>query len=93
LLFGIPLALIPNPLIPYYRMIPATLLDYFFLIVISVLIGLYFSYLIGIEKLTNKKLIQPRLKPRRGLIKHRRPSSRRRVTKRRTNRRKYRKRY
>ncbi|MEK6973200.1 MAG: hypothetical protein AABW72_04125, partial [archaeon] len=41
LLFGIPSALIPNSY--YYRMIPPTPSDYFFLITISVLLAIYIA--------------------------------------------------
>ncbi len=41
LLFGIPTALLSNPIIPYLRMIPATWLDYVFLFTTSVLAAVY----------------------------------------------------
>lgn len=44
LLFGIPTALIPNPIIPYVRMIPPTFLDYAFLLVVSGLLAFYLSF-------------------------------------------------
>ena len=43
LIFGIPTALISNPVIPYIRMMPATPLDYAFLIVTSLLAGIYLA--------------------------------------------------
>ncbi len=43
LVMGIPTALIPNPLIKYTRMIPATVLDYFFLVSTSALLGALIS--------------------------------------------------
>lgn len=44
LLFGTPTALIPNPIIQYVRMVPATLLDYAFLVIISGLLAFYLSF-------------------------------------------------
>ena len=41
LLFAIPTALLSNPLIPYVRMIPATPLDYIFLVATSILSAVY----------------------------------------------------
>lgn len=41
LLLGIPTALLPNPIIPYIRMTPATPLDYLFLLTTSLLAGAY----------------------------------------------------
>lgn len=43
-LFGTPTALIPNPIIRYARMVPATLLDYAFLVIISGLLAFYLSF-------------------------------------------------
>ena len=43
LLFGTPTALIPFPFLHYYRMVPATLLDYFFLAAVSLLLGAYLA--------------------------------------------------
>jgi len=43
LIMGTPTALISTPLIKYSRMIPATFLDYFFLITTSVLLGTLIS--------------------------------------------------
>lgn len=42
LLFGIPTALLSNPIIPYIRMIPAEPLDYLFLFSTAVLAAVYF---------------------------------------------------
>lgn len=44
LLFGIPTALIPNPIIPYVRMIPPTHLDYAFLFIVGGLLAFYVSF-------------------------------------------------
>ncbi|MEK6982123.1 MAG: hypothetical protein AABX38_04290 [Candidatus Micrarchaeota archaeon] len=41
LLFAIPTALLSNPIIPYVRMIPATPLDYIFLVATSILSAVY----------------------------------------------------
>jgi len=41
---GTPTVLIANPFIKYHRMVPATWIDYFLWITISVAIGTYFSY-------------------------------------------------
>ncbi len=44
IVFGVPTALVPFPLIHYKRMIPAAPLDYLLLASISGLLGLYASY-------------------------------------------------
>ena len=44
IVFGVPTALVPFPLIHYKRMIPATAVDYLLLAAISGLVGLYASY-------------------------------------------------
>lgn len=41
--FGIPTALLSNPILPYVRMIPATWLDYAFLLATSLLAGAYLA--------------------------------------------------
>jgi len=43
LFLGIPTALLSNPIIPYLRMIPATPLDYAFLLTTSLLGGVYLA--------------------------------------------------
>ncbi|MEW6721765.1 MAG: hypothetical protein AB1324_00730 [Candidatus Micrarchaeota archaeon] len=43
ILFSLPTALITNPVIPYIRMMPATPLDYAFLLTTSVLGGIYLA--------------------------------------------------
>ncbi len=43
LLFGIPTALLSNPILPYVRMIPATWMDYAFLLTTSILAAVYFA--------------------------------------------------
>ncbi len=44
IVFGVPTALVPFPLIAYKRMIPASALDYGLLLAVSGLVGLYASY-------------------------------------------------
>lgn len=43
LILGIPTALLPNLVIPYYRMVQATWLDYVFLLTTSLLIAVYLA--------------------------------------------------
>ncbi len=43
IVFSIPTALLSNPIIPYIRMIPATWLDYFFLLATSVLAAVFLA--------------------------------------------------